>query len=131
MLLGTLGVRLLGNILTGPRINRTGEGIVRDGYGNSKKRSKKQQNGFLMPPHPLTNFEIQKFYQNEPRFNDVYSRDNLPEIKDGAYEINLAEFSNIETHRVTLYVSKDNNVTYFDSFRVEHIPKDIKAFIDR
>ena len=84
-----------------------------------------------MPPHDLTNFEIQKFYQNEPRFNDVYSRDNLPEIKDGAYEINLAEFSNIETHRVTLYVSKDNNVTYFDSFRVEHIPKDIKAFIDR
>ena len=38
MLLGTLGVRLLGNILTGPRINRAGEGIVRDGYGNSKKR---------------------------------------------------------------------------------------------
>ena len=84
-----------------------------------------------MPPHALTNFEIQKFYQNEARFNDVYSRDNLPEIKDGAYEINLAESSNIETHRVTLYVSKANNVTYFDSFRVEHIPKDIKAFIDR
>ena len=84
-----------------------------------------------MPPHPLTNFEIQKFYQNEPRFNDVYSRDNLPEIKDGAYEINLAEFSDIETHWAALYVSKANNVTYFDSFRVEHIPKEIKAFIDR
>ena len=33
--------------------------------------------GFLMPPHPLTNFEIQKYYQNEPRFNKVFSRDNL------------------------------------------------------
>ena len=41
MLLGTLGVRSLGNILTGPRINRAGEGIVRDGYGNSKKKVKK------------------------------------------------------------------------------------------
>ena len=85
----------------------------------------------MIPPHPLTNFEIQKFYQNEPRFNDVYSRDNLPEIKDGAYEINLAEFSDIEIHWVALYVSKANNITYFDSFRVKHIPKEIKAFIDR
>ena len=39
-----------------------------------------------MPPYPLTNFEIQKYYQNEPRFNGAYSRDNLPKIKDGAYE---------------------------------------------
>ena len=39
---------------------------------------KKQQNGFLILPHPLTKFEIQKYYQNEPRFNGVYSRDNLP-----------------------------------------------------
>ena len=35
-----------------------------------------------MPPHPLTNFEIQKYYQNEPKFNGVYSRDNLTKIKD-------------------------------------------------
>ena len=45
-----------------------------------------------MPPHALTNFEIQKYYQNEPRFNSVYSRDNLTEIKDGAYIINLDEY---------------------------------------
>ena len=38
----------------------------------------------LMPPRPLTNFEIQKYYQNEPRFNGVYSRDNLSKIKDAA-----------------------------------------------
>ena len=43
-----------------------------------------------MPPHPLTNFEIQKYYQNEPRFNGAYSRNNLPEkINDGAYVINF------------------------------------------
>ena len=44
--------------------------------------------GFLMPPHPLTNFEIQKYYYNEPRFNGVFSRNNLPKkIKDGVYTI--------------------------------------------
>ena len=79
-----------------------------------------------MPSHPLTNFEIQKYYQNEPRFNGVYSRDNLPKIKDGAYVINLDEYSDIRTHWVALYVI--NNVTYFDSFGVEHIPKEIKEF---
>ena len=49
-----------------------------------------------MPPHPLTNFEIRK-YQNEPRFNGVYSRDNLQKIKDGGYIINFDENSDIET----------------------------------
>ena len=87
-----------------------------------------------MLPHPLTNFEIQKYYQNEPRFNGVYSRDNLPKIKDGAYVINLDEYSDIGTHWVALYVNNNNNnnnnVTYFDSFGVEHIPKETKEFID-
>ena len=86
-----------------------------------------EQNGFLILSHPLTNFEIQK-YKNEPRFNGVYSRDNLPKIKDGAYIINLDEYSDIGTHWVTLWV-KNINVTYFDSFGVEHIPKEMKAFI--
>ena len=83
-----------------------------------------------MPPHPLINSEVQKYYQNEPRFNGVYSRDNLPEIKDRAYVINLDEYSDIGTHWVALYVN-NNDVTYFDSFGVEHIPKEIKTFIDR
>ena len=86
-----------------------------------------KQNGFLIPPHSLTNFEIQKYYKNEPRFNGVYSRDNLPKIKDGAYVINLDEYSDIGTHWVALYVH-NNNVTYFDSFGVEHIPKEIRTF---
>ena len=70
-----------------PGINRTDQG-VRVGYGNKK-------NGSLMKPHPLTNFEIQKYHQNEPRFSGVYSGDNLPIIKDGAYVINLDEYSDI------------------------------------
>ena len=81
-----------------------------------------------MPPHPLANFEIQKYYQNEPKFNGVYSRNNLPKIKDGAYVINLDEYKSIGTYWVALYVNA-NNAVYFDCFRVEHIPKEIKMFI--
>ena len=77
----------------------------------------------------MTNFEIQKYFKNEPRFNGVYSRDNLPKIKDGAYIINLDEYSDIGTHWVALWVNSNNNVTYFDSFGVEPIPKEIKVFI--
>ena len=77
-----------------------------------------------MPPHPLTNFEIQKSYQNKSKSNDVYSRVNLSTIKDGAYITNLDEYSDIGTHWFALYVS-NNDVTYFDSFGVEHIPKEI------
>ena len=84
-----------------------------------------------MPSHLLAKFEIQKYYQNEPRFNGVYSRDNLPKIKDGTYVINLDEYSDIGTHWVALYVqNNNNNVTYFNSFDVEHIPKEIKTFIN-
>ena len=84
-----------------------------------------------MLPHPLTYFEIQKYYQNKPRFNGVYSRDNLTEIKDGAYVINLDEYSDIGTHWIALYVHNNhvtyfdsNDVTYFDSFGVERIQKE-------
>ena len=89
-----------------------------------------QKQGFLILPHLLINFETQKYYQNEPRFNRDYSRENLlDKIKDGEYVINL-EYSDIETHRIDLY-ALNNNVTYFDSFGVEHIPKEIKIFIDK
>ena len=84
-----------------------------------------------MPHHPLTNFEIQKYYQNKPRFNGLYSRDELPDkIKDETYIIDLHENSDIGTHWIALY-ALNNNVTYFDSFGAEHIPKEIKIFIDK
>ena len=80
-------------------------------------------------PHPLTNFETQGYYKNEPRFNGVFSRDNLPNtIKNGAYIINLDEYRDIGTHWVALYVN-NKTATYFDSFGVEHIPKEILKFI--
>ena len=72
-----------------------------------------------------------KCYENESRFNGVYSRDNLPnKIGDGAYVINLDEYSHIGTHWIALYV-KNNDITNFDSFGVEHIPTEIIKFINR
>ena len=88
MLLGTLGASLLGNMLAG-------KGIVRTGYWNKKgtemlRACYGSKKNILIPPHPLTNFEIQKYCQNETRFNGVFSRDNLPnKTKDGAYIISL------------------------------------------
>ena len=82
-----------------------------------------------MTPHPLTNFEIEAYYQNEPRFNGVYSRDNLQvKVKDGAYLINLDDYSDIETHWIALYAN-NKKVTYFDSFGIEHISQEIRVFI--
>ena len=77
----------------------------------------------------MTNFEIQKYDQNEPRFYGIYSRDHLHnKIKDGAYVINLDEYLDIGIHWIVLY-SLNNNVIYFDSFGVEHIPKEIRKLI--
>ena len=81
-----------------------------------------------MSSHPLTNFEIQNYYQNQPKFNDVYSRINLSKIKDEAYIINLYEYESIATHQIALYVIA-KRVTYFNRFGVEYIPKQIIKFI--
>ena len=75
---------------------------------------------------PINKLEIQAYYQNEPRFIGVYSRDNVP---DGAYVINLDEYSDIGTHWIALYVT-NKTVTYFDSFGIEHISKEVKKFVN-
>ena len=77
-----------------------------------------------MRPDPLKNIGIQKYYQNEPKFKGVYSRNKLPKIKDGAYGINLDEYELIGAHWIALYVNS-NNIVCFDSFGVEHIPREI------
>ena len=105
MLLGDLGASLLGNMLAETGMFRAG------------------------PSYPLTDFEIQNNYQNESRFNGVFSRDNLPNIvKKGAYGINLDECAYVGTHWIALFCT-EIEVTYFDSFGVEHIPDEIKEFI--
>ena len=78
-----------------------------------------------MPPLSLTNFEIQKYEQNYPKFSGVYSKSNLLIIKNGLYIINLDDFKSIEIHWIALYVN-GIDIIYFDSFGVEHIPEEIK-----
>ena len=85
--------------------------------------------GYLILPHPLTNFEIQKYCKNEPKFYGVFSRNNLPKkIKDGAYVINLDEYADLGIHWIALFCNR-NEISYFKSFGVEHITEEIKEFI--
>ena len=115
MLLGTLGAPLL----TGRGLFRAGKGMYR--AGNQGQEIKKNS---LTPFHPLTNFEIQDYFKNEKRFNGVYSTNNLPNLKNGAYVINLDHSKNTGTHWIIIFV-KSNEVIYFDSFGVEYIRKEI------
>ena len=78
-----------------------------------------------MLSHPLTNFEIQNYYQNETRFNGVFSRNNLRKTtKDGTYVINLDEYADVGTNWIALFCTR-NEIFYFDSFGVEHVPEEI------
>ena len=81
-----------------------------------------------MAPHPSTKFKIQMYYQNEPKFNGFYSRNNSPKIKDETYVINLDGYESIGTHWIALYANAIVKV-YFNSFWVEHFPKEIKKFM--
>ena len=81
MLLGTLGATLLGNILAGKVVLRTGEGSNRS----------------------LSNFEIRKYYQNEPKFNGIYSKNSLAKTRNGACEKNLDKYKSIIRHWIDLY----------------------------
>ena len=74
---------------------------------------------------------MQKYHQNKPKFNGVYSRKNLTKIKQQiaivfylAFVTNLDEYDSVGTHWIALYVNA-NNTVYFDSFRLEHISKEI------
>ena len=70
-----------------------------------------------------------KYYQNESRFNNIYSRNNLPKkVKDGAYVIKLDEYADVGTHWITLFCNR-SEIVYFDSFGVEHVPEEITEFI--
>ena len=82
-----------------------------------------------MPSHPLTSFKIQKYYENESRFNCVYSRNNLPKkIKHAAYVINLDKYADVGSHWIVFFCNR-SKIVYFDSFGVEHVPEGKKKII--
>ena len=72
-----------------------------------------------------------KYYVNEPKFNGASSRNNLSKIKNGTYIINLDEYESIGSDCWIVLLVNTKNVTYFDSFGVEHIPKEVTKFIGK
>ena len=71
-----------------------------------------------------------RYYENEPRFNGVFSRKNLHKIlNDGAYLINLDEYGDLGTHWIALFFNR-NEIVDFDSFGVERVPEEIKGFVE-
>ena len=64
-----------------------------------------------MPPHLLINLQIHKYHQNEPKFNCIHSRNNLPKIKDEAYVINFDECKSIGT----FYVNCNNRRASYEA----------------
>ena len=119
ILLGSLGASLL----SGRGMYRSGNeglGLFRSEQGIIKKS--------LTCFYPLTNFEMQEYFKDKSRYNDVCSRNNLPKLKNGAYVINLDGSKNTGTHWVVIFIKKDK-VIYFDSFGFEYIPKEIMEII--
>ena len=85
-----------------------------------------------MPPYALNKFEIQIFYLNELRFNDIYSRNNLPKIKNGTIVINLDyQRTNQQELIRQVYKINLNYATYIGTFEVENILKEIKKLIGK
>ena len=108
--------------------------IIRRRSNKSRWRSNKNSSKFLILPHILTNFEIQIYYQSEPKFNGVNPRNNLSKIKDEAIIItiiiiNLDEYESIGTHWIAVYANAEN-LTYFDSFGVEYIQKKLENWLE-
>ena len=84
-----------------------------------------RRSGLPMLPHPLTSFEIQKYYKNEPKLNGVYSRSNLPKTKDGTYIKTLDEYKSIGTHWISLHLN-GKNIMYFDILELNMFQEKLK-----
>ena len=127
MLLGILRASLLWNILAG-------KGIVRACSGKKKRKRICEswlwkRIGFLMLPQPLTNFEIQKYYENEQWFDGGFSRDNFPKtIKDGYAPCHNKPWWICRCGKTSVLFCNRSEIVCFDSFGVEHVFKEIKEF---
>ena len=88
-----------------------------------------EKNGILNSTSSFNKLWNEKIYENEPKFNGVYSRKNLPKkIKDGTYVIKLDEHAHVGTHWIALFFNR-SEIVYLDSFGVEHVPEKIKEFV--
>ena len=74
--------------------------------------------------HPSTNFKIQKYYQHKPEQTGICNINSSPKIKDETHIVNLGEYKSVRAYWIALYVN-GSNLTYFDSFGIENIPKEL------
>ena len=96
--------------------------------GSKSWKCNETKKGLLMLLHPLANLQIQRYFQNKPKFKDVYLQNNLLNtVQDRTYVVNLDKYKSMQTHWIALY-GNGNSVAYFDGFGVEHIPEKIKRF---
>ena len=95
----------------------SGREVSRAGRGYTDKN-------LLVPLHPLSNIEINQYFNYDSKFNGVFSRNNLPRIKYVPYVINLDDKNSKETHSDSLFIDR-NTAVYFDSFRIEYIPQKV------
>ena len=121
---GFLGALLapLATSLVQPVISSVVKGIS----GRGVRRAGRGYNGynFLVLHHPINNIEITNYFNDESRFDNVFSRNNLPRIEDGAYVIILDVKNSKGTHWVSLFIDK-NTAGYFEAFGIEYIPQEV------
>ena len=79
---------------------------------------------FLVSLYSLNDININNCFNYDPGFNGVFSRNNLPRIKDRAYVVNLDDRNSKGMHEISLFIDR-NLVAYFDSFGIEYIPQEV------
>ena len=98
-------------------------------FSSKKLKAEEELDGIygwkvLVLLHTLNNVEITNYFKYEPRFNGVFSRNNLPRIKDEVYVINLDGKNKKGTYWVSLFIDR-NSAVYFDSFGIEFISQEV------
>ena len=102
---------MLGNMLTRKEFMRT-----QSAHNNMDPIDKI----FFVLHHLLSNINITSYFNYKPWFYGVFSRDNLPRIKDGAYVININDNKSKGAQWVSLIFDR-NTAMYFDFFLKSNI----------
>ena len=116
-MLAPLAASLVQPVISSVLKSISGRGVRRAGRRYMEKK-------ILVPLHLLNNMEITNYFNDEPTFNGVFSRNNLPRTKDGAYVINLDDKNSNGIHWVSLFIDR-NTTGFFDSFGIQYIPQGV------
>ena len=130
VLSGALGASLSGNMLAAKRATTASQkGLGVNRRWRWRSNSNELKTSFLIAPYPLTSFKIEKYHQNEPQFNGVYSRNHLhnSKLKDGTHVINLDEYKSEGPHWIALYL----NCNHLHNSKLILIALELNIFMTR